>query len=265
MSDREIFAKFNSLMAGGLSLEQATRIAEPTKLSDQFAQQYRLLLAVCQEVGGSPVLALRNLEKIAEQQQENEARLRVAGTVPKATARLVLWLPLGSSLLGQLLGLGSIAVFFESIPALVSLLIGLLLLMAAQAWTHKILLSANRLQQGDQILLDAIALCLDAGLPVLQSQDIALNRFIEFFEVEASEQTKSEITELVQFSQLSGAPIAKLLRNRAEESRRESTNAQNENLERVSIRLLAPLAVFVLPAFVLITVLPISISLITKQ
>lgn len=264
MSDREIFAKFNSLMAGGLSLEQATRIAEPTKLSDQFAQQYRLLMTVCQEAGGSPVLALRSLEKIAEQQQENEARLRVAGTVPKATARLVLWLPLGSSLLGQLLGLGSIAVFFESMPALVSLLIGLLLLIAAQIWSQKILWSANRLQRGDQIVLDAVALCLDAGLPLRQAQDIALSRYVEFFEIETSQHTRSEIAELVHFSDLSGAPISKLLRNRAEESRREVTNRQNENLERVSIRLLAPLAVFVLPAFVLITVLPMSISLITN-
>lgn len=249
-------------MAGGLSLEQATRIADPTKLSDQFAKHYRLLMAVCQEAGGSPVLALRNLEKIAEQQQENEAKLRVAGTVPKATARLVLWLPLGSSLLGQLLGFGSLAVFFESMPALVSLLIGLLLLIAAQAWSQKILLSANRLQQSDQIVLDAIALCLDAGLPLHQSQDIALTLYVELFEV--SEQTKNEIAELVHFSDLSGAPIAKLFRNRADESRRQATHAQNENLERVSIRLLAPLAIFVLPAFVLITVLPISISLITN-
>jgi tight adherence protein B len=264
MSDREIFAKFNSLMAGGLSLDQATRIADPTNLSDQFAKHYRLLMGVCQEAGGSPVLALRNLEKIAEQQQENEAKLRMAGTVPKATARLVLLLPLGSSLLGQLLGLGSISVFFESMPALVSLLIGLLLLMAAQAWSQRIMLSANRLQQGDQIVLDAIALCLDAGLPLHQSQDMVLTRYVKFFEVEVSEQTKSEIAELVHFSHFSGAPIAKLFRNRAEESRRQATHAQNEILERVSIRLLAPLAIFVLPAFVLITVLPISISLITN-
>jgi tight adherence protein B len=264
MSDREIFAKFNSLMAGGLSLDQATRIADPTKLSGQFAKHYRLLMAVCQEAGGSPVLALHNLEKIAEQHIENGAKLRIAGTVPKATARLVLLLPLGSSLLGQLLGLGSIVVFFESMPALVSLLIGLLLLMAAQAWTQRILLSASRLQQGDQIVLDAIALCLDAGLPLKQSQGIVLTSYVERFDIDVSEQTKSEVTELARFSELYGAPIAKLLRNRAEESRREAANSHNENLERVSIRLLAPLAVFVLPAFVLITVLPISISLITS-
>jgi tight adherence protein B len=264
MPDREIFAKFNSLMAGGLSLEQATRIADPSRLSEQFMKHYRLLMAVCQEAGGSPVLALRNLEKIAEQLQENEAKLRLAGTVPKATARLVLLLPLGSSLLGQLLGLGSIAVFFESVPALVSLLIGLLLLMAAQAWSQRIMLSASRLQQSDQIVLDALALCLDAGLPLKQSQGIVLTSYVELFEIDVSEQTKSEVAELARFSEFSGAPIAKLLRNRAEESRREAAHSQNENLERVSIRLLAPLAVFVLPAFVLITVLPISISLITS-
>lgn len=264
MSDREIIARFNSLIVGGLSLEQAKVIADPTKLSDQFAKQYRLLMAVCQEAGGSPFLALQNLEKIAEQQQENEARLRLAGTVPKATARLVLLLPLGSSLVGQLLGLGSIAVFFESMPALVSLLIGLLLLIAAQAWSQRILSTANRLQQGDQIVLDAIALCLDAGLPLNQSQEVVLTRYVEIFEIEVSEQTKSEIAELVHFSDVSGAPIAKLFRNRAEESRRLAAHAQNENLELVSIRLLAPLAILVLPAFVLITVLPISISLITN-
>jgi tight adherence protein B len=264
MSDREIFAKFNSLMAGGLSLEQATRIAEPSLLSQRFEKHYRLLMAVCQQAGGSPVLALRNLEKIAEQAQENEAKLRLVGTVPKATARLVLLLPLGSTMLGQVLGLGSVAVFFESLPALVSLLIGLLLLMAAQAWSQRILLSASRLQQGDQIVLDAIALCLDAGLPLKQSQDIALISYVDLFEVEVSEQTRLEVAALLRFSEFSGAPTAKLFRNRAEESRRQAAHAQNENLERVSIRLLAPLAVFVLPAFVLITVLPISISLITN-
>jgi tight adherence protein B len=136
--------------------------------------------------------------------------------------------------------------------------------MAAQAWAQKIMLSASRLQQSDQIVLDAIALCLDAGLSLKQSQGIVLTSYVERFDIDVSEQTKSEVAELARYSEYSGAPIAKLLRNRAEESRREAANSHNENLERVSIRLLAPLAVFVLPAFVLITVLPISISLITN-
>jgi tight adherence protein B len=264
MSDREVFAKFNSLMAAGLPIEQATRIADPSRLSEQFQKHYRLLMTVCQEAGGSPVLALRNLEKIAELQQENEAKLRVAGAMPKATARLVLLLPLGSTLLGQLLGLGSVAVFFESLPALVSLLIGLLLLISAQAWSQRIINSTNKLQQGNEIVFDAIALCLDAGLPLRQSHEVSANAFAKNFEIEVADETKSDLAELVRFAELSGAPTAKLLRNCAEESRRQAAYAQAENLERVSIRLLAPLAVFVLPAFVLITVLPITISLITN-
>ncbi len=264
MSDREVFAKFNSLMAAGLSIEQATRIADPSRLTEQFQKHYRLLMAVCQEAGGSPVLALRNLEKIAELQQESEAKLRVAGAMPKATARLVLLLPLGSTLFGQLLGLGSVAVFFESLPALVSLLIGLLLLISAQAWSQRIINSTNKLRQGNEIVFDAIALCLDAGLPLRQSHEVSTNAFAKNFEIEVADETKSDLAELVRFAELSGAPTAKLLRNCAEESRRQAAYAQAENLERVSIRLLAPLAVFVLPAFVLITVLPITISLITN-
>lgn len=264
MSDREIMAKFNSLLFAGLTLEQAKRIADPMGLSESFAQHHRYLLAVCQAAGGSPVSALRNLEQIAEQQHQNQWRLRVASTVPRSTARLMLGLPLGAALLGQLLGLGSIAIFFNSTPALASLLCGLMLLLAAQAWSQRILALANRVEQGDQIVLDAIALCLDTGLPLGQARGIAQTIFQEVFKKQVAEQIQIEISEFAAFSELSGAPVAKLFRNRAEQNRRARANEQNEGIERVSIRLLTPLALLVLPAFVLIAVLPITISLITN-
>jgi tight adherence protein B len=265
MADRETLAKFNSLLQAGLSLDQAEVLAEPSKLSDDFRHRYRYLLAVCEEAGGSPLSALSQLEQLAEQQFENSAKLRVSGTVPKATASLVLWLPLGAALLGQIAGLRSIEVFFESWLAFVSLLLGLMLLLVAQAWSARIVQSANRAQQDDEILLDAVALVLDVGLPPNKSIVICAEKFEESFARKPAEQVMSITNELFEFAQSSGGAISKLFRNRAELIRKTAAHERDELLERVSIRLLAPMAIFVLPAFVLIAVVPISIALLTAK
>jgi tight adherence protein B len=264
MSDREIMAKFNSLLNAGLSLDQAARAAESAKLSERCQVQHRYLVAVCNEAGAAPVAALRCLEQIAEQQFESEAKLRVSGTVPKATARLVLWLPVGAALLGQLAGLESISVFFESLFALTALLLGLMLLVAAQVWSGRILSTAIQIHVAEEIVLDAIALCLGAGLSLQLASQISVKNFTESFGHEPSKQILEEFQELSDFSDSTGAPIAKLFCNRAEVTRRLKAHKQSELLERVSIRLLAPLAIFVLPAFVLIAVLPMSIVLLTS-
>lgn len=265
MADREILAKVNSLLQAGLSLDQAEVMAEPSKLSRDFRHRYRYLLAVCEVAGGSPVNAFRQLEQLAEQQFENSARLRVSGTVPKATARLVLWLPLGAALLGQLAGLRSIEVFFESWLALVSLLLGFMLLVVAQTWSARILQNANRVHEDDEILLDAVALALDAGLSPMNSIHLCAKQFDESFGRKPKEQVIDETNQLLDFAESSGAAIAKLFRNRAELIRKTAAHEKDELLERATIRLLAPMAIFVLPAFVLIAVLPISIALLTAK
>lgn len=265
MTDREILAKFNSLLSAGVSLEQATRIAEPAKLTEQFEMQYRYLLTVCGEAGGPPAFALANLEKIAEQRQEARGRLAISSTVPKATARLVLWLPLGAALLGQLVGLGSIEIFFKSALALISLLLGLILLVVAQTWSSRILSKANQPEIDESIAFDAVALCLDAGISVRQARQIAGAKHKEIFSSNIAENTISQVDALIAFSELSGASISKLLRNHAEAERSKAANQQLQKIESVSIRLLAPLAILVLPAFVLVAVLPITISLLTNN
>jgi tight adherence protein B len=265
MSDREILAKFNSLLSAGLSLDQATRNSDPAQLSPQFQLDYRYLLSVCREAGAAPISALANLEKIAEQRQENAGRLAISSANPKATARLVLWLPLGAAFLGQVLGLGSLVVFLESPVALVSLLIGLILLISAQHWSNRILSKANRPLVDEPIIFDAIALCLDAGLSAMQARLLAMTSYEDVFLKPIAEHSASQIDALIEFSESSGAPIAKLFRNRAETDRRQFAYRQLQAIETVSIRLLAPLAVLVLPAFVLIAVLPITISLLTSK
>jgi tight adherence protein B len=200
------------------------------------------------------------LERIAEQNFENQAKIRVSAVVPKATARLVLWLPLAAAALGQLTGLGSIKVFFESPLALVALLLGFMLLIGASIWSSRILANAQDELPDDAIAFEAMAICLDAGIETMQAREICLRNFAACFNRELNQTAQQQILDLLQLSDLSGAPIAKLLRNCAEHIRRSEAYLQSELLEKLTVRLLAPMATLVLPAFVLIAVLPITIS-----
>jgi tight adherence protein B len=125
--------------------------------------------------------------------------------------------------------------------------------------------SANRAQRDDVILLDAVALVLDVGLPPNKSIVICAEKFEESFARKPAEQVMGISNELFEFAQSSGSAISKLFRNRAELIRKNAAHERDELLERVSIQLLAPLAIFVLPAFVLIAVVPISIALLTSK
>lgn len=265
MSDRELLDKCNSLLAAGLPLEQVLQFAKPALLSAHFSGSFRYLLAVCLLSGGSPASALRELELLAEQQAENQSKIRISGTVPKATARLMLWMPLGAAGLGQLVGLGSIEVFFRSLPALVSLLAGFMLLLAAHSWSARIFSGVAELPLESEVVLDAIALCLDCGLAPRQSCEVSLSEFKKCFDFEISNSVAQQITELLEFSEITGAQISQLFRNRSRENRRRQAHIRGEALENLSIRLLTPLATLVLPAFVLIAVLPISIALLTNN
>jgi tight adherence protein B len=260
MTDRDRLARFNALLSAGLSAEQAGQAAEITALSSQLLLCHRFLVCVSEESGASPLIAVRELERIAEQNFENQAKIRVSAVVPKATARLVLWLPLAAAALGQLTGLGSIKVFFESPLALVALLLGFMLLIGASIWSSRILANAQDELPDDAIAFEAMAICLDAGIETMQAREICLRNFAACFNRELNQTAQQQILDLLQLSDLSGAPIAKLLRNCAEHIRRSEAYLQSELLEKLTVRLLAPMATLVLPAFVLIAVLPITIS-----
>jgi tight adherence protein B len=62
-----------------------------------------------------------------------------------------------------------------------------------------------------------------------------------------------------------GAATAEILREQANDNRSSFNFRQLEKAEAVSIKLLLPLGVLVLPAFALIAVVPMAISLLTER
>lgn len=223
-----------------------------------------MIRELCLSCGAAPVLAMAELQAVALGQAEADARLRLAAAMPKSSAKLVQWLPLAALLLGQVCGLGSLEILFSSALAAISFVIGIVFLLLANIASTRMIAKAQKVQVDHSVALDAFAMILRAGLSPAIAREKLLQTFRKVFEGEPSVDALNEITQLVRLSEKTGAPIEKLLRARATEIRFNLQQELLQKFERLSVRLLIPLAIFVLPAFVFISVVPISISLLSK-
>lgn len=262
MNEREALVKFNALLDAGLSLQQAERASGVEALEGETGRRYRFFRILCLRLGVSPASAMARLQKVLEARAEAAGRLAVAQAGPRSTARLVYWLPPATLLLGQVAGLGAIEVFWRAPLSILALMFGTILLMLANLWSTRML--RNPSDFTDEFVLDAFAVCLDSGLEIDSVCEVVSTEFELIFDREISLAMSGELNSANQLSSETGAAISKLLSTRADELRRNSNYKNLERVENLSVRLLWPLGVCVLPAFVFISVIPISIALVTK-
>ena len=100
MNDSRILGQLIALLRAGLSFHQAERAAEVDHLSDKAAADYRYLREVVLASGGRAVDAFTRVRAVIEQNQEQQRRVELANASPRATVRLVLWLPIAALVLG---------------------------------------------------------------------------------------------------------------------------------------------------------------------
>ena len=262
MNEREALAKFNALLTAGLSLQQAERVSGVDRLDGETGQRYRFFRALCLKLGVTPAPAMARLQAVLEARADAAGRLAVAEAGPRSTARLVYWLPPATLLLGQVAGLGAIEVFWRAPLSILSLVFGAILLLLANLWSSRMLRTPSRF--ADEFVLDAFAVCLDGGLEVGSVRDVVAAEFDFAFGCEISLATIAELDSANRLSGETGAAISKLLSTRADELRRNANYKNLERIEKLSVKLLWPLGVCVLPAFVFVSVIPISIALLTK-
>ena len=263
MNDREALARFNSLLRAGLSMQAAERASGLEELGVESARAFAFIKDLCLVAGGSPFEAMKRLQFTLVAQSRAEAKIRLALATPHATTRLVLWLPLAALFLGQVSGIGSIEVFFKNSISVFSVVIGVILLLAANLWSNRLLRKVQP-KPDDLIVLDAMALCLQAGLPLADSRTAACAKFKDHYSRAVSNCTLEAIDQLVGLGETTGTPIARLLIERADEVRANANYLQLEAIEKLQIKMLLPLGVLVLPAFVFVAVIPMAISLLTK-
>lgn len=215
--------------------------------------------AVAGDVGAPLAPTLTRLAEMLRglAQAGREVELALAG--PTATARIVLVLPPLGLLIGTALGVNPLGVLLTTPVGLVFLAVGVALLIVARRWSGRMVQSAREADPTPGLGLELLAIGLAGG----SSPERAL-ALVE------SELARSGLPALgpsahglLAFANSAGIPASALLRAEADEERRIAHAGARRRAELLGTRLLLPLGLCVLPAFVLLGVVPVVIAIVS--
>jgi len=261
MNDSLTLVKFSGLIRSGVSIEKAIQIIGG--LPEDKSLRY--LLKIAQETGSAVAGEIDQVASIYLQRERAIQRIAVAQTGPRSSARLVLWLPLVTLALAQLSGLDvSHAVSSNKILVL-SFGLGGLLLVVAKLVSGKLIKKATPVNDNLGFFLLGVALACSGGTSLHRAHNKALDVYKETFGSLPSNQELQLCAEALHTATHTGARVGELLRGSAEAMQRESATKSEVKIEKLNIRLLLPLGFAVLPAFIFIAVIPLTVSILGSK
>lgn len=208
---------------------------------------------------GAPVALV--LERLAASVRDRAAAMRavdVALAGPRMTSRLVAALPLVGIGFGMLLGLDPLGALLGSPIGLAVLVAGLALAGVAWLWSRRIVVAASRGRHAAGLELELVSVALAGGVGAEPARRIARGA-IDAHGIVADDGLALDDT--LALATAAGVPARSLLAAEAASARVRERLAGEERAARAAVLLVLPLGVCVLPAFGLLAVVPLSLSM----
>jgi tight adherence protein B len=215
--------------------------------------------SVATESGAPLAGALRDYARSLRMLSAVEREIASALAGPKATARMVMLLPVIGILFGMLLGFNTLGVLFTTLPGVGCLLVGGALLGAAHFWNRRLIASAQPRDLTPGLRSELVAIAVTGGGSLdaaVASVDVIMQQY--------SLSCDDDIEAVIALSVRAGVPAAELLRSEAEESRRASAAAATQKASVLAVKLMLPLGVCILPAFMVLGVVPLLMAVISS-
>ena len=215
-------ARFGALMAAGVSLPSALSL---TGLSRQGASPVEQMLFFAIQSGAPIKKAASQLASFEFDLERFRSELASANAVPIAT---------------QLAGFGTIVAIFHPL-GIAALAVALALIAFGIRWSGSLLAPLLVEPQHPALELMKVSLQLTSGAPLRNAN-------------------QPEVAELVALSKATGAPLSQLVQNEIELVTQRSLQHAMIRAKRMSIELLIPMSLTVLPAFLILTIVPMLIG-----
>ncbi len=202
---------------------------------------------------GAPLA--ESLRAVAEALRDAHAAaddVRIALAEPAATARLLLWLPVFALLLGAVLGFDTIGVLFGSLAGAGCLIVGLALVAGARAWTARLVRRARPAAGIPGLHAELMAIALAGGVSIARARELV--------PAPHGEGDDAVTDDVLALSSRAGVPAVGLLRASAAHARQAARTRGRLAAARLGSRLLLPLGICTLPAFVLLGVAPLMLA-----
>ncbi|MFJ4166336.1 type II secretion system F family protein [Microbacterium sp. NPDC089698] len=204
--------------------------------------------------------ALRAIAAALDQAGEIRGEVSVALAEPAGTARLMLWLPLGGLLLGTALGFDTVTMLLTQPAGWICLASGLGLLLTARAWTRSLVRRATPAADIPGIRAELLVVALTGGTAIPRARALVEAETVADGDPATAEETVERVLRL---SAAAGVPAVELLRAEADRARRAARTEGRTGAARLSSRLLLPLGACTLPAFMLLGVAPLILSVLS--
>lgn len=262
MSANLAVLELSALLRSGATTATAINAFQEQNLSEFQKSQFRFIWEVARESGGNLALSLDRLAEVFEAQQKQNSELKLAFSSPKATANLILLLPLVAVIFAELLGLSALSASMETSLGSLAIGVGLLLLIIARIVSLRMLNRARPREADPGAFIDAVVIGLSAGLSAKSSAALARRISLDSFGLDVSKEQLGVLWDAVAISEQSGIALTGILSARADSLRHRLWNSRRHELAKLSISLLLPLGLAALPAFVFLAVVPVGIGLI---
>lgn len=200
------------------------------------------------------------LRSLADAQRETEVAL--AG--PVATGRLVLALPVVGILFGTVLGFDVLRTLVTTLPGLACLAVGVALLLIGRRWTRRMVAAAQPTELLPGLEFELLAIAVSGG-GSLDRARTAVQEALRGHELSLpapGEASSRPLEAVLALSSRAGVPAGALLRAEADEARREARATAQKRAAQLGVQLMIPLGLCVLPAFMVLGVAPLLISVI---
>ena len=184
--------------------------------------------------------------------------VRIALAEPAGTARLLLWMPFAGLLLGFALGFDTLSVITGTPAGAGCVVAGLLLVLGARGWTARLLRRARPEPGTPGMQAELMAVALSGGVSIERALTLVA-------ESPASRHgDDARIRSVLELSHAAGVPAGELLRASAGQERHASRIDGRMRAAKLSTELLIPLGVCTLPAFLLLGVAPLLLSVLAS-
>lgn len=233
---------------------------------------------IATEVGAPLAEGLRAVAIALRDANDGRDDVAVALAEPAATSRLMSWLPLVAVALGAALGFDVLRVLTTTPIGIGCLIAGLLLMVGAHRWTARLVRAARPDDAVPGLTAELIALALSGGVSIERARALAAEGACLAGAGEGSasraapsawidggqaEGDGGEVDRILRLSRSAGVPAVELLRACAAMDRQQARTDGRTRAARLSAGLLLPLGICVLPAFVVLGVAPMLMSILS--
>ncbi|MDO4665602.1 MAG: hypothetical protein Q4A71_05305 [Actinomycetaceae bacterium] len=233
-------------------------------------------LSICAQTGAAPAPVIDHLIGGIEDAKRAESERKIALAGPGASARLLGVLPAAALGLGIMLGANPFGFFFGSAAGFAVFMLGIGFEVAGMWWMRRLLQGAATGEEMDvPFALDLVAACVNSGSAMPRAiavvgahfdENLAVaGKFLEIggLPVEAKKlcgKKWESLWEIVELAWDKGFSPVEMLRQGARAQRAGAAAAAREKAAELGVKLVVPLGTTLLPAFVLLGIVPIVLS-----